>query len=356
MPAVLTFPPGLETVNVNQESSPQPSNSKRRTLFFFLKFGISLMLLGYVVWKAGLNSAEGREVLLHTLKNVNGFYFILSLICGLVLTVISSWKWKVLLHCRNIEVPFIRLLALYFIGRFFNLFLPTSMGGDVVRVWELGRQSGKKYEALASVFVERLSGMVTLALLSIVAVLVELHTFDLPILTASLLFLSGLILLIFWIILDQRPLAFFSRTLGDRVALLQKFFIKLHRSQEAVLEYKDNPLALLKVFVISCLFYFMAVVNVWITALTFFPEVSFDSMLLAVPAIMLVMNLPISIGGIGLMEAAFALLFPLFGYTTALALSTALLMRFQTIFYGIAGGIIHLGRLRVEPVEQQIKS
>ncbi len=354
MPAVLTFPPCLQTIH--QEPPAPPSNSKRRILFFVFKFGISLMLLGYVVWKAGLNSAEGREVLLHTLKNVNGFYFILALICGVILTAISSWKWKVLLHCRNIEVPFIRLLALYFIGRFFNLFLPTAVGGDVVRVWELGRQSGKKYEALASVFVERLSGMVTLALLSIVVVFVELHEFDLPILTASLLFFSGLILVIFWIILDHRLLAFFSRTLGVRVALLQKLFIKLHRTQEAVLEYKDNPLALLKVFALSCLFYFMAVVNVWITALTFFPEVSFASMLLAVPAIMLVMNLPVSIGGIGLMEAAFALLFPLFGYTATLALSTALLMRFKTIVYGITGGLIHLGRLRVQPVKERTKS
>jgi uncharacterized protein (TIRG00374 family) len=349
MPAVLTFPYGLQ--RVNEEPPVPPAAKKRGRALFVLKFGVSLLLLGYVIWKAGLNSAEGRENLLYTLKNINVFYFFLSLLCGVALTAISSWKWKVLLYSRKIDIPFIQLLALYFIGRFFNLFLPTSVGGDVVRVWELGRQSGKKYEALASVFVERLSGMVTLALLSIVAVLVELHTFDLPILTASLLFLSGLLLVIFWVILDQRLLGFFSRTLGSWLPLLNSLFAKLRRAQEAVLEYRDNPLALLKVFALSCLFYFMAVVNVWITALAFFPEVSFASMLLAVPALMLVMNLPVSIGGIGLMEAAFTLLFPLFGYTAALALSTALLMRFKTILYGIVGGLIHLSRLRIEPTQ-----
>ena len=69
-------------------------------------------------------------------------------------------------------------------------------------------------------------------------------------------------------------------------------------------------------------------------------------MLLAVPAIMLIMNLPVSIGGLGLMEAGYALLFPLFGYSPALALSTALLMRFKTLVNGGIGGILHLSRLR----------
>jgi uncharacterized membrane protein YbhN (UPF0104 family) len=58
------------------------------------------------------------------------------------------------------------------------------------------------------------------------------------------------------------------------------------------------------------------------------------------------MNLPVSIGGIGLMEAAFTFFFPLFGYSAALAVSTALLMRLKNILYGLAGGLLHLGRLR----------
>ncbi|MCI5147657.1 MAG: UPF0104 family protein, partial [Candidatus Electrothrix sp. AR3] len=231
----------------------------------------------------------------------------------------------------------------------FNLFLPTSVGGDVVRVWELGRHSGRTYDALASVFVERLSGMVTLALISILAVLLELHRYNLPILNGSLLFLSAVILVIIWLVLDSRILPLLSRLLGHHFVPIVQMLEKLERVQQAIQEYKDDHLVLVQVLAISCLFYFLAVVNVWISALAFMSEVTFASMLLAVPAIMLVMNLPISIGGIGLMEAAFALLFPLFGYTATLALSTALLMRFKTILYGVAGGFLHLGRLRAPP-------
>ncbi len=311
---------------------------------FLLKLAASLLLLGYVIWSSGLDNAAGREELLRTLRGTDPFWFVFSILIGALLTVISSWKWQILLRSKGIEVSLGRLVLFYFIGRFFNMFLPSSMGGDVVRVWELSRHSGEKYEAVASVLVERLSGMATLVFVSAAAVL--MHDYHLPLLSAGVLFLAAMNLLIFWLILDQRILPLLSRLTGGRFALVDRLLAKLIRLQQAVRAYKDRPAVLAQVFAISCLFYFTAVVNVWGTALAFSPTVDFYSMLLAVPAIMLVMNLPVSIGGIGLMEAAFAFFFPLFGCGAALAVSTALLMRFKNILYGIAGGLLHLGRLR----------
>ncbi|CAK8720730.1 hypothetical protein GCAAIG_10280 [Candidatus Electronema halotolerans] len=320
------------------------SQREKKSRFFFVKIAVSVLLLAYVVWKSGLDSAAGRASLLHTLSQVNCFWLACSLAVGVLLTVISSWKWQILLRSKGIEVSMARLLLFYFIGRFFNMFLPSAVGGDVVRVWELSRHSGEKYEALASVLVERLSGMATLVLVAAAAVLA--HDYQLPLLSAGVLLLALMNIGIFWLILDQRILPLLSRLLGSRFGLAAVLLAKLSRLQDAVRQYKDNKLVLAQVFAISCLFYFMAVVNVWVTALAFFPEVSFYSMLLAVPAIMLAMNLPVSIGGIGLMEAAFTFFFPLFGYSAALAVSTALLMRLKSILYGLAGGLLHLSRLR----------
>ncbi len=322
-----------------------PTQQKKKSrLFFFGKIAASVLLLAYVIWKSSLDSAAGRAELLHTLRGVDPFWFAFSIGIGVLLTVISSWKWQVLLRSKGIEISLARLVLFYFIGRFFNMFLPSSMGGDVVRVWELSRHSGEKYEALASVLVERLSGMATLVFVAAAAVLS--HDYRLPLLTAGVLFLALMNLVIFWLILDQRILTLISHLIGGRFAVADQLLDKLSRLQQAVREYKDNKMVLAQVFAISCLFYFMAVVNVWSTALAFSPDVDFTSMLLAVPAIMLVMNVPVSIGGIGLMEAAFAFFFPLFGCGAALAVSTALLMRFKNILYGIAGGLLHLGRLR----------
>ncbi|MCW5200460.1 flippase-like domain-containing protein [Desulfobulbus sp. F4] len=281
---------------------------RKSALSFFLKFGASLVLLAYVVWKSGLDSAGGREELLHTLRGVNPFWFAFSVCIGVLLTVISSWKWQVLLRSKGIEVSLGRLVLFYFIGRFFNMFLPSSMGGDVVRVWELSRHSGEKYEAIASVLVERLSGMATLVFVSAAAVL--LHSYNLPLLSFGILFLAAMNLAIFWLILDQRILPLLIRLIGGRITLADRLLAKLSRLQQAVRSYKDSPAILAQVFAISCLFYFLAVVNVWSTALAFAPNVNFSSMLLAVPAIMLVMNLPVSIGGIGFDGGGIRLLFP----------------------------------------------
>jgi glycosyltransferase 2 family protein len=87
---------------------------------------------------------------------------------------------------------------------------------------------------------------------------------------------------------------------------------------------------------------FLAVLNVWVSALAFSSDVDFLTILIAVPAIMLIMNLPISIGGLGLMEAAYTIIFTAFGYSSALALSTALLIRLKTLVDGVIGGIFYL--------------
>ena len=86
----------------------------------------------------------------------------------------------------------------------------------------------------------------------------------------------------------------------------------------------------------------IAVVNVWISALAFDSTVIFNKILNAVAIILLIMNLPVSIGGLGLMEFSYAFTFELIGYSVALALSVALLMRLKTIVDAIIGAVIHL--------------
>ncbi len=331
-----------EKLSLNNSSSAKGGYG----VFFWIKLFASFCLIGFVAWKTGLTTRAGWDKLLLMLRGANYLYLFLSLLCGIVLTTISSWKWQVLLRSKGIKIPLFRLVSFYFIGRFYNLFLPTSMGGDVVRVITVATHSGARDEAVASVFVERLTGMITLLVVACFATVFGFRNYDLPVLTASLFFVAVLIFMILWLVFDSRLLAKITELSGNKFTQLTKILRKVIRLQGVIREYKDNPIVLIKVFCISCLFYFTAVINVWVSSRVFVNDVSFSSMLLAVPAIMLVMNLPVSIGGLGLMEAAYALLFPLFGYTSALALSTALLMRFKSLVHGGVGAGFHLARLR----------
>ena len=238
----------MNSLDQQKKATTSPRAKKSRVLFVS-KITVSVLLLAYVIWKSGLDSAAGRESLLQTLEQVNLFWLTFSLAIGVLLTAISSWKWQVLLRSKGIEISLARLLLFYFIGRFFNMFLPSSMGGDVVRVWELSRHSGEKYEALASVLVERLSGMITLVFVSAAAVLV--HDYQLPILSAGVLLLAVMNLVILWLILDRRILPLLSQILGSRFHLIAVLLAKLSRLQDAVREYKDNKIVLAQVFAIS---------------------------------------------------------------------------------------------------------
>ncbi len=322
-----------------------------KRLFLLLKILISVGLLAYVAHKTGLDTRDGQDRFLVTLKNVDPMFFVFSLMIGVMLNVTSSWRWQILLRSKKIKVSLLRLLGYYYIGRFFNMFMPTSMGGDVARVWDLGKYTGDNYEAFASVFMERFIGMVVLATVSGLVLLG--HHDTLPLITNSLLFVIVLVLFILWLVLDIRVFNFVAKRLSPLHPFFENVFTKLRDVHSAVYAYKNDKKTLGFVVSISTLFYMLAVINVWISARAFSIDVSFSDMLLAVPAIMLIMNLPVSIGGLGLMEAAYATIFTLFGYPPALALSTALLMRFKTIVNAFIGGIVHLSRLRTTPKPQQ---
>ena len=86
----------------------------------------------------------------------------------------------------------------------------------------------------------------------------------------------------------------------------------------------------------------MAIVNVYVSARAFVEAPGIYDIALSVPIIMVIMNLPVSIGGIGLMKSAYTFVFDVIGIGVGVGLSTALLMRVKTIIDALIGGILHL--------------
>ena len=76
--------------------------------------------------------------------------------------VLSAWKWQLLLVAGGARVSLWRCCALYWLGMFSNLWLPSSIGGDAVRIWQLRKAGIGGGLAAASVLVERLTGFAAL--------------------------------------------------------------------------------------------------------------------------------------------------------------------------------------------------
>lgn len=314
----------------------------KKTIIPILRILITIAFLIFVIHKAGLFSEQGRTAFLNLIAKASMPFIVLSVSMLFLLNLSSSVKWYMLLKSRRIKVGWGRIYAYYQIGKFYNLILPTSMGGDVVRIFELGRYTGKKAETIASVFVERFTGMVTLTVVSLGAVIINLKTYNIPLITGSLIFCILVIAVIGWLVIDNRPFKSVQNIVTQRIPFLNPMFSKIAKIHAAVGKYKADPTALWVAMLNSLIFYFLAVVNVWVSAMAFNQDVSFMAILVAVPAILLIMNLPISIGGIGLMEFAYTFTFEIIGYSSALGLSTALLMRSKTFIDGGIGGLIHL--------------
>ena len=306
---------------------------------WLLKLSITLALLFLVIWKTGLTEAEGRAQFLEVLVNVDRFYLVLSLLAGVALNLISTWKWWWLLRERGVHQSYWRLAGLYYIGRFYNMFLPTSVGGDVIRVYGLGLFTGKHMEAAASVIVDRLSGFLTLIGLACIIMIFGFSQVDSTLVVAGVVVSLVGALMVWWLLVSRTAHNLLQNIFG-RFAFINKGLQKLDSLRSTLSGYNTRTILLIAIGV-SLVFYGVAILNVYVSARAFSDALVIGDIALSVPIIMVIMNLPISIGGIGLMESAYTFIFELLGIGLTVGLSTAILMRIKTIIDALIGGALH---------------
>ena len=302
---------------------------------------VTILLLMLVIYLAGLFDADKRIELFNTLKNPNWFWLLICVLVGVLVNLSSSIKWWMLANAGGLKVGLLRTWAYYMVGMFYNLIMPTSVGGDVIRAYELGKYTNNQAMSLASVFVERYTGVVVLLLLSLLAVFINTTEFNVPIITYSLLAFSIALAGLGWLAFDGRSLNLVKKLFGGIHSFMDKIFAKVQKLHEAVLIYRQNKGALSWAFINSLIFYALAVLNVFTTAKVFNVDVDLQAIILATPVIMLLMNIPLSIGNHGIMEFAFTMTFELLGLGAILGLSTALLIRLKSFLDGAIGAILH---------------
>jgi len=311
-----------------------------------LKIFFSLALISYSLYKAGVLDAQGREKFILLIQNADIFLLIVSFAVTIILNLSSSLKWKMLLASRGIDVSLIRLYVYYNIGKFFNLILPTSMGGDIVRIFKLGAYIGEKNTAAASVIVERFTGMITLMIFAAIAVVINIKRFNQEWLTLSLAAGILILLVITGMVLSSRIFHYFERIFKKtKISFLSKIFYKIDKIRRPVLEYKSDKKAIVWAVANSIIFQMLAVVNVWISSMVFSSKIDFITCLVAVPVVLFIMNIPFSIGGVGLMEFGYVFTFSLFGIAPSVSLSTALLVRVKGMVDSAVGGIFYLTKV-----------
>jgi uncharacterized protein (TIRG00374 family) len=299
-----------------------------------LKILISAVLIGYLLYKVNMSE------LLYSLKNVNLLFILIaygSLIFG---NLICSYKWMILLRAQNINEPsFVRLWCLYYIGGFFNNFLPTEVGGDIIRSYKVGKVSGEQVKSFAAVVMDRFTGLMAVVFYALIGLILNWSiASDLNL--AYLVIGSISILVIVISLISNRS---FAKLIQRKVTfkLINKMLDKLKSLYEAFYLYRENLIVFIKSIIISLIFQIYLIWLIMILMKSIHLEPSFIQLMLIVPTITLICILPISINSLGLREGAYVFFFTFIGISTSQALTLALLYRFATLLSSSVGGVLY---------------
>lgn len=246
----------------------------------------------------------------------------------------AALRWRLVLGPAS--PPWSYLTRLYLVGGFFNLFLPTSVGGDAVRGASLARATGRTAEAVTSLVVDRLVGVGAMILYALLGAV--LAPALVPQLAGSLrwslsptqmagagVVVVGVVALLWWR-LRLRP---WVRHAGDQA---RESFGRLGRS----------PALLAQVVALGLVSQGLLLALWWVLAWSVHLAVPLSLLLLAVPAAALAALLPVGIGGLGVRDGVWLGLLVAAGLPGEAAVASSLLYFAATLCMGAIGGLVYL--------------
>lgn len=264
-----------------------------------------------------------------------GLFFLSQMGC------IARWRLLAPAH-PSVKWPF--LADSFFVAQFFNIFLPTTIGGDVIRGYDLIKATGEWKGSLASILVDRLIGFTGSVLMASAAwALFPAARLD-PVVRTAFTVMWGLLAAAFAVLGSRRVLRTMLRPfskigLGTLGAHAKQF-------QEALRERLWNPRRMLGALGLSAIVQLVWILVFSAVARALHASVPLLYLVLAVPIIMMIAQIPVSLNGWGVREGATVLLLGRMGVPAAEALSLSLLCAVIPLLSGAAGAALFLARRR----------
>jgi len=335
-----------------------------------LRLGIGIALVALLLWKHGVDLNQ----VLERAWNMPLYFLLGALVVDLAGKSLSAYRWVRVTRQAGYDVSFRHALPIFYSGMFFNTCLPTSIGGDVMRVVGMSRLTRSKSAAFASVFMDRNIGMAALLTVGLVSALCTLTMefpasiqatlfkcqFELSLWPVFLLFILGFTLANLILFRDQTYNLVERLVLNRLPAKLRAKVDKLHSALKA---YKKPIPQYWAVYLIALVYQVSEVFMVWLLGNGLglhLPFWIFGAMV----TFQAVMGLiPISIGNLGVREAIFcavmigqaALVPNLVGEDLReAALALGLIYYGVTVVTGIVGGFVYLVAGLPKPTAEEL--
>ena len=309
---------------------------RKKAINLTLRLIISLSLIIYLIF----SQFKDFQTIVSTLKDINIPLIILSALTHVYGIWITAFRLQALLKTQNVYLPISFLSASTVVGMFFNNFLPTTVGGDIYRGYDVTKRSGFPLSSSISVIVvERFSGIVASGVFAIAALFLGFTTIGGQSIVVPIVIVVILIVLVFFLILNPNVLGL--EKLAKRFKPIAKLLEKLQNVYTTLLSFKKFKLVLAKVMFYSFTLQFSVILNYWLASKSLGIDLSLVSFIFIVPVVTIIAMLPISLGGIGLREGSVVLLMVALGAPSEKATMCSLLLFAMLIVLSIIGGIIY---------------
>ena len=293
-----------------------------------IRLVVTVLILGALAWK--LSSGEvfpsdfNRDDLVWVIGGL------LALECGYVL---AAWRWRLVLRLTGHDLKGSRLWSYLVAGMFVSNFLPSTIGGDVLRVSRLSKDIHSTEQAFASVAIDRLSGWAVLPFLAAVGFAVDPDLLRLGNATHVALALLAAALVGLGAVL---AIASSSRLAGrfEGHAGWQRFIGAIHTGLRQM---RQHPAAALRVILVTGLFQIATVVAYGCACRALGVQVPTAALLAFVPAVNIAQVIPISFGGLGLREFALMIFLRPFGVSEGTATAIGLIVYGMTLIASLVG-------------------
>jgi uncharacterized membrane protein YbhN (UPF0104 family) len=323
-------------------SQDQPeSSAARRYLMLAVKFSVSIILL--VVLFTRIDVAE----LWRTARLASVPWLLVAILVYAVSTAGAVWRWHLLLEAQRIDVTFRSVLGTFLVATYFNDFLPSNIGGDVIRIGDMARFANSKTLSTTVVLMDRILGLMALVLVAALGATAigRLHHVAAPIWPVWLWagFLAGAAATTPAVFAPAgfgrllRPLTIFHpEWVGGRITTLTG----------ALARFGEEPRALVMAFGGAVFVQLALVLYYFAVAYALHLDITLWDLAVVVPMSFVVQLMPVSVGGFGVREAFFSYYFHRIGQPIEDAVLLSLVAQAMLMLFSLSGLATYLWRSR----------
>jgi len=309
----------------------QLNEKTKNILSLILRFGLSGLLLSFLYTKIDI------EKTVEIVKTAELSYIFYGFVIFAILHCFLIYRWRLYIRALNIEASILKIIRFFAIGLFGNLFLPSAIGGDVIKTVGLCTNSSQKPAVVASVLLDRLSGFAGMVIVSTIAFTFGFKYINDMSLSVSILGMAIASSTITFVLFNEKVYSFFCRVFSP-FPKVKNGIMNMH--YDAVL-LKDKKSVMVKAVLLGAFGQICLAVVFFLIAKGLHQDISLMYFLIFVPLICLASCFP-SIGGLGVREAGAAFLFSKIGVASGIAVSISLVNFLFMVVMGIVGWLFFM--------------